>query len=94
MAKRLLIVAHAPSENTLSLREATERGARSETGIELRIELGQMLARARLQLARAPRALPSLRINPDIRDLAAFRFEDFSLQGYEPHPHIKAKVAV
>jgi len=37
MAKRLLIVAHAPSENTLSLREATERGARSETGIDVRV---------------------------------------------------------
>jgi thymidylate synthase len=52
------------------------------------------IEQARLQLARAPRALPSLRINPDIRELAAFRFEDFSLQGYEPYPHIKAKVAV
>jgi thymidylate synthase len=52
------------------------------------------IEQARLQLARAPRPLPSLRINPDIRDLAAFRFEDVSLQGYEPYPHIKAKVAV
>jgi thymidylate synthase len=52
------------------------------------------IEQARLQVARAPRALPSLRINPDIHDLAAFRFEDFSLQGYEPYPHIKAKVAV
>jgi thymidylate synthase len=52
------------------------------------------IEQARLQLARAPRPLPSLRINPDIRDLSAFRFEDFSLQGYEPYPHIKAKVAV
>jgi thymidylate synthase len=52
------------------------------------------IEQARLQLARAPRPLPRLRINPDIRDLSAFRFEDFSLQGYEPYPHIKAKVAV
>ena len=49
---------------------------------------------ARLQLARAPRALPSLRINPQVRDLFAFRYEDFVLENYEPHPHIKAKVAV
>jgi thymidylate synthase len=52
------------------------------------------IEQARLQLARAPRALPSLRINPQVRDLFAFRYEDFVLENYEPHPHIKAKVAV
>lgn len=52
------------------------------------------IAQARLQLSRSPRKLPTLRINPKVDDLFAFRFEDFVLEGYEPHPHIKAKVAV
>ena len=49
---------------------------------------------ARLQLTRAPRALPTLWINPAVTDLFAFRFEDFRLDGYDPHPHIAAPVAV
>ncbi len=49
---------------------------------------------ARLQLTREPLALPTLTLNPDVRDLFAFRFEDISLDGYEAHAHIKAKVAV
>jgi len=49
---------------------------------------------ARLQLTRAPRALPELRLNPAIDDLFAFRFQDFELEGYDPHPHIAAPVAV
>jgi thymidylate synthase len=52
------------------------------------------LEQARLQLSRAPRALPTMRINPAVTDLFAFRYEDFALQGYDPHPHIKAAVAV
>lgn len=52
------------------------------------------LDQARLQLSRSPRDLPSLRLNPEVRDLFAFRFADFSLEGYEPHPHIAAPVAV
>ena len=52
------------------------------------------LEQARLQLTRAPRALPTLRIDPQVRDLFAFRFEDFGLEGYDPHPHIPAPVAV
>jgi thymidylate synthase len=52
------------------------------------------LEQARLQLSRAPRALPKMRINSTIKDLFAFRYEDFSLEGYDPHPHIKAEVAV
>ena len=52
------------------------------------------LEQARLQLSRAPRALPKMRINPAVKDLFAFRYEDFSLEGYDPHPHIKAEVAV
>ncbi|MDR2624747.1 MAG: thymidylate synthase, partial [Zoogloeaceae bacterium] len=49
---------------------------------------------ARLQLTRAPRPLPRMRLNPEIDDLFAFRYEDFTLEGYDPHPHIKAAVAV
>ena len=52
------------------------------------------LDQARLQLSREPRPLPRLRINPEARDLFAFRFEDFALEGYDPHPHIPAPVAV
>jgi thymidylate synthase len=49
---------------------------------------------AQLQLTRPLRVLPRMRLNPTITDLFAFRYEDFALEGYEPHPHIKAKVAV
>ncbi len=52
------------------------------------------LDQAREQLSREPRPLPQMRLNADIEDLLAFRFEDFSLEGYDPHPHIKAPVAV
>jgi thymidylate synthase len=52
------------------------------------------LDQAREQLARPPRRLPTMRLSPSAKDLFAFRFEDFVLEGYDPHPHIKAKVAV
>jgi len=52
------------------------------------------LEQARLQLSRAPRPPPRMRLNAAVEDLFAFRYEDFSLEGYDPHPHIKAKVAV
>ena len=52
------------------------------------------LEQAREQLSREPRPLPQLRINPAVKDVFAFRFEDFTLEGYDPHPHIKAPVAV
>jgi thymidylate synthase len=52
------------------------------------------LEQARLQLSRAPRALPTMRLSLSAKDLFAFRYEDFVLEGYDPHPHIKAKVAV
>lgn len=52
------------------------------------------LEQAKLQLTREPRKLPTLKINPDAKDLFAFRFEDFTIEGYDPHPHIAAEVSV
>lgn len=48
----------------------------------------------RLQLTREPRALPVMKLNPAVDDLFGFRYEDFTLEGYDPHPHIKGEVAV
>ncbi|TVR37848.1 MAG: thymidylate synthase [Bacteroidia bacterium] len=52
------------------------------------------LEQARLQMSRSPRPLPLMKINPVIRNIFDFRFEDFELTGYDPHPHIKAPIAV
>lgn len=49
---------------------------------------------ARLQLSREPRRLPRMLLNPEVKDLFSFRFEDFELEGYDPHPHIAAEVSV
>ena len=52
------------------------------------------LEQARLQLSRIPRELPQLRLNPEIRSIFDFGYEDIALEGYDPHPHIKAPIAV
>ena len=52
------------------------------------------LDQTRLQLTRAPKPLPTMRINPEVKDIFGFRYEDFTLEGYNPDPHIKAEVAV
>jgi len=52
------------------------------------------LDQTRLQLSREPGPLPTMLINPEVKDIFGFRYEDFVLEGYEPHPHIKAPVAV
>jgi thymidylate synthase len=52
------------------------------------------LEQARLQLSRAPHPLPRMHLNPEVRSIFDFRFEDFRLEGYQSHPHIKAPVAV
>jgi thymidylate synthase len=52
------------------------------------------LEQARLQLSRSPRPLPRMLLNSAVTDLFSFRYEDFALEAYDPHPHIKAEVAV
>ena len=49
---------------------------------------------AKLQLSREPRPLPQMRINPEVKSIVDFQYEDFALENYDPHPHIKAEVAV
>ena len=49
---------------------------------------------ARLQLTRTPKQLPTMKLNPAVSDLFSFKYEDFSLENYDPEPHIKAKVSV
>ena len=52
------------------------------------------LEQARLQLTRTPRPLPVMRINPDVKSIFDFQYEDFQLDNYDPWPHIKAEVSV
>lgn len=52
------------------------------------------LDQARLQLTREPRPLPRMILNPDVKNILDFNYEDFTLEGYDPHPHIKATVSV
>lgn len=52
------------------------------------------LEQARLQLTREPRSLPQMKINPDVKSIFDFKYEDFELTNYDPHPHIKAAVSV
>src|SRR6476620_11635945 len=52
------------------------------------------LEQAKLQLTREPRPLPTMKLNPAIKDIHDFKFEDFELEGYDPHPTIKAEIAV
>ena len=52
------------------------------------------LEQVTLQLTRDPRPLPTMRINPDVKDIFSFKYEDFQLENYDPHPHIKGKVSV
>ena len=52
------------------------------------------MEQCKLQLTREPRPLPTMRLNPDVKNILDFRFEDFTLENYNPHPHIKGEVAV
>lgn len=52
------------------------------------------IEQAQLQLSREPRPLPRMSLNPDIKDIAGFTYDDFCLENYEPHPHIKAPISV
>lgn len=51
-------------------------------------------AQVREQLTRTPRKLPTMKLNPDVKDIFSFKYEDFTLEGYDPLPHIKGEVAV
>jgi thymidylate synthase len=74
------VTGHAPGEFVLTLGDA-------------HLYLNH-LDQTREQLARAERPFPRMRLNPQVKDLFAFRFEDFTLEGYDPHPAIKAPIAV
>lgn len=52
------------------------------------------IEQARIQIAREPRPLPKMIINPEVKDIFDFKYSDFHLEGYDPHPHIKAEVSV
>lgn len=52
------------------------------------------MEQVKLQISRTPRPLPTMNINPDIKDIFGFTYDDFTLEGYDPHPHIKGEVAV
>ena len=52
------------------------------------------IEQAKIQLTRTPRPLPRMLLNPDVKDIFGFRYEDFTLEGYDPLPHIKAEVSV
>lgn len=52
------------------------------------------IEQVKLQLSRDVRALPTMKLNPDVKDIFSFKFEDFELSNYNPHPHIKGKVAI
>jgi thymidylate synthase len=52
------------------------------------------IEQTKLQLSRDFRPLPVMKINPEVKDIFGFKYEDFTLEGYDPHPHIKAAVAV
>ena len=74
------VTGHAPGEFVLTLGDA-------------HLYLNH-LEQARLQLARGERPFPRMRLNPAVKDIFAFRFEDFTLEGYDPHPAIRAPIAV
>ena len=52
------------------------------------------LEQVKLQLTREPRPLPVLKLNPDVKSIFDFQYEDFMIEGYDPHPHIKGEIAV
>ena len=52
------------------------------------------MEQVKLQLSRDPKPLPTMRINPEVKDIFSFKFEDFQLENYDPHPHIKGEVAI
>ena len=99
----------APARNGKAVEKNVTTGRRSRDFIEVAAGLkpgefvhtfgdlhlyANHIEQAKLQLSREPRPLPVMKLNPDVTDLFAFRFEDFTLEGYDPHPAIKAPIAV
>ena len=78
----------------MTTHEATISNLGSPAFTAIGRSLGAVVDGLRTQLARAPRAFPRMRLNPEVKDLFAFRYEDFTLEGYDPHPAIKAPIAV
>ena len=52
------------------------------------------LEQTELQLSRSPKPLPLMKINPEVKNIFEFKYDDFSLENYDPHPHIKGAVAI
>ncbi len=52
------------------------------------------IEQVKLQLSRVPRSLPQMKMNPEVKDIFDFKYEDFELSGYEPYPHISGAIAV
>ena len=70
-----------------------QRSADTFLGVPFNLYLNH-IEQAKLQLTREPRPLPRMILNPDVKSLFDFQYEDFQLEGYDPHPHIKAEVSV
>ena len=70
------------------------KAGRIHSHLRRRASLLNHLEQARLQLSRSPKPLPTMRLNPAVKDIFGFRYEDFTVEGYDAHPHIKAAVAV
>ena len=52
------------------------------------------IEQVKLQLTRNPRKLPTMKLNPEVKDIFRFKFEDFELMNYDPHPHIRGEISV
>ena len=94
--RKPLLLVHGAADSVLH-HEASEdiyRRAEEPKQIVLFADTGHSLIQAKEQLARTPRALPQMRLNPAVKDIFAFRYEDFELLDYRCHPAIPAPISV